>query len=296
MDKIFANKKVLKNFIITIISILLLLAALRFFVLPINSWNEKLNLEIISFIDKFSTSVITAVIVGAFMYQLQKDEKRKLIEFTNSSPQIEDKLDKSRKECENWKFNGGLGRYTRYKTIPKLSKIASKKRETLKLEIILLNPENDSLLSKYIDFRNSLSTEINWSKDFVRNEILATIIKASTTLKHNQFLEIEIYLKDFFTLSRMDISNTQAIITREDPLIPSIICYNDSYMYKHYKEEYQQVKRQSKKLIIKEEEQINEINEENIIQFITHICPNLKLEKKDIQTISNNIDGQKNPF
>lgn len=243
MDKLFGNQKIRKQFLYFVLGILTLLLIIRFGVFPIKSINESINREIVSFLDKFVSSIITALTVGYFIYKLQLDEKKKSLEFTSSSPQIEDKLDQARKTCDSWKFNGGLGRYTRYMTLPELSSISSKKRETYKVELIILDPENDILLQKYADFRNSVNQKANWNINFLRKELLATLFIAAYTTKTNQFLEIEVYVKDFFTLSRMDISNDTAIISREDPLIPTIICYNESYLFKHYKEEFQQVKR-----------------------------------------------------
>lgn len=295
MDKLFGNLKIRKQFLFFVISTLILLLIIRFGVFPIESVNESTNKEIVSFIDKFVTSIITALIVGYFIYKLQIDEKKKSLEFTSSSPQIEDKLDQARKKCDSWKFNGGLGRYTRYMTLPELSSISSKKRETYKVELIILNPENDILLQKYADFRNSVNLKANWNINFLRKELLATLFSAIYTTKTNQFLEIDVYVKDFFTLSRMDISNETAIISREDPLIPTIICYNESYLFKHYKEEFQQVKRQSKKIDL---DKINTflLDLNNLDSLSRILFPCLAFTKNELNEILQEVNNPKNPF
>jgi len=294
MDKLFGNQKIRNQFLFFIAITLILLLIIRFFVFPLSTLNEITNKEFVSFIDKFVASIITAIIVGFFIYKLQIDEKKKSLEFTSSSPQIEDHLNRSRINCDSWKFNGGLGRYTRFKTIPELSKIASKKRETYRVEIIILNPENDTLLQKYADFRNSVDDKSDWNIIFLRTELLTTIFSAINTTKTNQFLEIEIYIKDFFTLSRMDISNETAIISREDPLIPSIICNKESYLFKHYKEEFQQVKRQSKKLILKENS--FSLNVKNIESLGKKLFQSLTFTEEEIKTILELTTKPTNPF
>ncbi|GAA4448696.1 hypothetical protein GCM10023189_06950 [Nibrella saemangeumensis] len=224
---------------------------IRYGVLPIEAISNAANVNIESFIDKFITSVFTAVIVGYFLFWIIADEKKKQIEFTESRSEIEKYLSNSRKTTDSWLFNGGLGRYTKSDTIPKLSEHALKERKTIYINIIVLHPFNISLLNKYIDFRLSVESpnkRAKWTILEAQSEILATIITALYYKKHNQFLNISIKVKDFFTLSRMDISNSLAVITREDPTIPSIILEKDSFMYKHYSEEFQQVSRQSQSL------------------------------------------------
>ncbi|WP_448138442.1 hypothetical protein [Sphingobacterium siyangense] len=295
MDKLFGNHKVRKQFLYFVISILILLLIIRFLGFPIKALEETTNKEIISFIDKFVTSIITALIVGYFIYKLQIDEKKKSLEFTSSSPQIEDKLDQARNTCDSWKFSGGLGRYTRYMTLPELSNISSKKRETYKIELIILNPENDILLQKYADFRNNVNHKANWNIYFLRKEILATIYSAVCITKTNQFLEIDIFIKDFFTLSRMDISNETAIISREDPLIPTIICYKESYLFKHYKEEFQQVKRQSKKIDLYNNDSILP-DIENLELLSKKLFPSIGFSKIELNDILEEVKKTKNPF
>lgn len=302
MDKIFSNTYIRNKFIFTIIIYLLFLLLIRYCLLPIDSLSEKSNENIGSFIDRFVTSVFTAVIVGYFLYLMQIEEKKREIEFTDSGYEIEKHLSKARTETEKWYFNGGLGRYTKFSTIPKLSKIASDERKTISVNLIMINPFNKQLLEKYISFRISLENEskkINWTELEVQSEILATIITALYYKKTNQFLNISINIKNFFTLTRMDISNSIAVITREDPSIPSIIAKSDTYMYKHYSEEFQQVLRQSSPIdyIFPE---LNTPSNEEIIQCLSTIFPTeFSIENFNqalIDKTINKFNNPKNPF
>lgn len=298
MDKIFSSKPGMRRFLFTISLLIFFLLIVRYYVLPLDSLSDSFNDNSKSFIEKFITSVFTAVVVGYFLYWINADEKKKEVEFTESGYEIEKHLSNSRKTTDSWLFNGGLGRYTKSDTIPKLAERASKERKTISINLIVLNPFNISLIDKYIDFRLSVETQskkAKWTKSEVQSEILATIITALFYKKRNQFLNISIKVKDFFTLSRMDISDSIAVITREDPIIPSLILTKDSYLYKHYSEEFQQVSRQSKSVdfIFSNGD---ELTIEEIQNCFFSIFPNEVISQELIGSVFNKFEFPENPF
>lgn len=298
MDKIFSSKPGRRRFLFTISLIILLLLLVRFYVLPIESLSDSSNDNLKSFIEKFITSVFTAVVVGYFLYWIIADEKKKEVEFTESGTEIEKHLAKSRNTTGTWLFNGGLGRYTKSDTIPLLSERASNERKTILINLIVLNPFNISLVEKYIDFRLSVETKskrAKWTELEVQSEILATIITALFYKRRNQFLNISVKAKDFFTLSRMDISDTLAVITREDPTIPSIILEKDSYMYKHYSEEFQQVSRQSKSLDYTFPN-VEVLTIEETQKCLTTLFPNETISSDLLGAVFNKFKSPENPF
>lgn len=298
MDKIFGNSYIRNKFIFAITILLVLLLLIRFFVFPIETLVDKWNEIFTSFIDKFVASVFTAIVVGFFLYWMQLEEKKREIEFTDSSYEIEKHLKKARATTEKWCFNGGLGRYTKFSTIPELSRKASDERRTISVSLVMINPFNRRLLQKYIEFRISVEDESkkkSWIELEVQSEILTTIVTAFYYKKINQFLNISLYIKDFFTLTRMDISSSVAVITREDPSIPSIIAKKGSYMYRHYSEEFQQVLRQS-----------NELNymfsglrsptKTEITECLNALFPTEKISTDIIDTVFKKFSSPKNPF
>lgn len=298
MDKIFSSKPGRRRFLITIFLLILLLFVIRFCVLPINYLSNSSNENLTSFIEKFITSVFTAVLVGYFLYWVIADEKKKQVEFTESGHEIEKYLSNSRKNTNSWLFNGGLGRYTKSDTIPELSIRASKERQTISINLIVLNPFNNFLIEKYVDFKRSVeipSKRAKWTKQEVQSEILATIITALFYKRQNQFLNISIKVKDFFTLSRMDISQTLAIITREDPAIPAIILEKDSHMYKHYVEEFQQVNRQSQSVDY-DFSNVEDLTIENVQECLNTIFPNEAIPTGLVDQVLNKFKSPKNPF
>jgi hypothetical protein len=298
MDKIFSSKPGRRRFLFTISLIILLLFLVRFYVLPLESLSCLTNENLISFIDKFITSIFTAVVVGYFLYWIIADEKKKEVQFTESGAEIEKHLANSRKTTGSWLFNGGLGRYTKSDTIPQLSERASKERQTISIALIVLNPFNTSLVEKYIDYRLSVeikSKRAKWTNLEVQSEILATIITALFCKRRNQFLNISVKIKDFFTLSRMDISDTIAVITREDPTIPSIILEKDSYMYKHYSEEFQQVSRQSISIDYTFPN-VEELSKEETQKCLTTLFPNETISYDLLEAVHNKFKLPENPF
>lgn len=298
MDKIFASAIIRKKFLFTIAVLICLLLLIRYCILPIDLISVKSNDNIGSFIDKFVASVFTAVVVGYFLFWMQSEEKKKELEFTESGYEIEKYLSKTRITTGNWLFNGGLGRYTKFATIPILSAQALKDRRTIAIKIIVINPFNIELLQKYIDFRVSVEKnkkKKKWTQSEVQSEILATIITAFHYKKVNQFLDISVNVKDFFTLSRMDISDTVAIITREDPAIPSIIVNKNSHMYMHYSEEFQQVLRQSKNVDYTFSS-IEIPSKDEIRTCITALYPEQIFSEELLKKVYNKFKEPKSPF
>jgi hypothetical protein len=300
MDKIFASKPAKRIFLITVFTLLGGLLLLRLLVFPLSYFSENINGNCISFLEKFITSLFTAIIVGYFVYWIQGDEKKKHIDFTESGNEIEKKLNQGRLATNIWHFNGGLGRYTKSDTIPKLSEIAVSERKTITLRLIVLNPFNIDLLRKYISFRVSVEKEskkAKWTELEVQSEILATIVTALYYKKTNQFLDITIKAKDFFTLSRMDISGNLAVITREDPTIPSIIAEKDSYMYKHYAEEFQQVDRQSRCLSYEfPGTEVNKPTKAAILECIKQLFPTVTISDTLAESVHGKFLNPKSPF
>lgn len=298
MDKIFGSKYIRYKFIFTIITLLTLLLLVRFCIFPIDALKDSVNETFVSFIDKFVASVFTAVVVGLFLFWMQLEEKKREIEFTDSGFEIEKYLANGRSSTESWLFNGGLGRYTKSSTIPELSIISSKERRTIAVNIVLLNPFNEILLQKYIAFRISVESENKkkyWTESAVKSEILATIITAFYYKRNNQFLNITVRIKDFFTLTRMDISSSVAVITREDPSIPSIIAKKGSYMYKHYSEEFQQVLRQSQELTYNFSD-LDKPEKTEIVNCLKTLFPKENLDSKLIDLVIEKFKNPKNPF
>jgi hypothetical protein len=274
------------------------LLLVRFCLIPIESLNNSINDNLTSFIEKFITSIFTAIVVGYFLYWIIADEKKKEVQFTESGAEIEKHLANSRRTTSGWLFNGGLGRYTKSDTLPLLSERASKERQTISINLIVLNPFNNSLVEKYIDFRLSVeikSKRAKWTKLEVQSEILATIITALFYKRCNQFLNISVKVKDFFTLSRMDISDTLAVITREDPIIPSIILEKDSYMYKHYSEEFQQVSRQSKSIEYSFPS-VEVLTITEVQKCLATIFPNEKIPTDLLNAVFAKFNYPENPF
>jgi hypothetical protein len=298
MDKIFASKPGRRRFLFTILLLITLLSVLRFSLFPIKGLSDNTNATIITFLQACITSVSTAVIVGYFLYWIQGEETKKQIDFTESGSEIEKKLKEARTKTDIWLFNGGLGRYTKSDTMPKLSENALADRKTIIIKIIVLNPFNKELLKRYISFRISVEDQSKksfWTELVVQSEILSTIITALYYKKNNQLLDITIKIKDFFTLSRMDIGSNIAIITREDPTIPSIILKKESYMYKHYTEEFQQADRQSHNLDYFFPN-FDKPTKDEVEACLTQLFPNEVINPTLLETSYEKFKNPTNPF
>jgi hypothetical protein len=298
MDKIFASRPGRIRFLLTIGLLVLVLVFIRYWLLPISFLTPHLNEIAISLSEKFITALVSAVIVGWFLYWVQADEKKKAVDFTESKHQIEKYLTNARKGTNFWYFNGGLGRYSKSDTIPLLSKMAADENRTITLDLIVINPFNKEVVNKYVDFRKSLVSEKeqrNWSYEQAQNEILATIVTAFYYKRKNQFLRTSIRIKNYFSLSRMDISDSTAVITRENSSFPSIVALKGSHIYQHYLEEFQQVSRQSMLLEYTFPTQVIP-TEQQVADCVKTVFPNDQLPEETYAMIYQKFRNPKNPF
>ena len=118
-------------------------------------------------------------------------------------------LDALASNAAHYKLNVRTGRHFRADVLPVLSQKARKQRMPMRIEVILLDFRNSSMCRRYAEYRK-------YETDYVQYEILATIIKLIEASNANPFLEIELYLSSRLSTFRLDGSNDEVIITRED--------------------------------------------------------------------------------
>ena len=93
----------------------------------------------------------------------------------------------------------------------------------------------------------------------------------------------------------MDISRSVAVITREDPAIPSIVANKNSYMYMHYSEEFQQVLRQSKNVNYTFST-MQWPSKSEIQHCIAILYPEQDISTELLEAVSNKFNNPKSPF
>ena len=111
------------------------------------------------------------------------------------------------------------GRHFRSEILPILVKTAVRQRRPVIVHVILLDFRNGEICEKYASFRKSSSFDrFHWTQSYVQTEILATILKLiEAAHQHPALVKFNLYLTSRLSNFRIDGSQDQIIVTREDP-------------------------------------------------------------------------------
>lgn len=238
-------------FSIIVVGALLTILLLRFIVLP-HFTNKAIPFdEIVDTIfgELFSTIIVTASI-SLFLLWVSMPSHEKKIEIIEPKRILEE-LSKARHSTNFWYYDGAVARFTRTNTIPELVKKIKETNERMTLKILVLDPRNTKVVSDYCNYRKGLKSAKkfqSWDVNYVKADIYATIHVALESMSENPLLEVEIGLKNNFSIFRYEISSRSIIITMEDPQDPAVLHTSDSSLYSGYKEAFQQAFKQSVKL------------------------------------------------
>lgn len=204
----------------------------------INFSNEVLY----KILDGLFTSTLVTVGLGTFLFWLTPKNKLNAQMKILQPVEIGSTMTKARIDTEKWWFNGGSGQYTRAQTLPFLASLAREKNRSIDVAIQIMNPNNQKLCESYATYRNSLKSGTKNRKTMrsVQIDLLATIVAAYMWKAEQPRLNIKLGLKDSFSLFRLDISSSTAIITKEDPAEPALLYENGTFFYDAYCEDLKQ--------------------------------------------------------
>jgi len=251
-----------------------------------------------SILDKISISLIVSIFIALFLFKIEVPEEVTKLEIVEPN-RLKELFSRARLDTNFWFYSGGAGRYTRAVTFPEISKISKDINESRNFKILLLNPKNNKLCSNYAMFRNSLKSakNNNWSREYVQNEILATICSAYIHKSLNPLLEISVFLKSTFSTMRIDLSQSNCIVTKEDKKDLALLTPSNTYLYKTYKEEVFHQSKQCEELDMTGH--IENVNFGTIkAEDIEEICVHFQLQdiNPDYEKIAKILNDNKNPY
>jgi len=211
----------------------------------------QLSSEFENILEMLFTTILVSVVLTLLILWV-KPQKVKNVEMEVIQPYlIKNILFQSRLKTKEWWFDGNTGRYTRNVTLPELAKICKLENRPISVKIQIINPNNKSVCKIYADYRNGLrSAQTTRTVKNVQHELLATIVSVYFWKKEQPSLNIEIYLKDYFSPFRADLSDDMVIITREDSRDPAIVYHKNSFFYTAYHNDLVHGLKQHKKLNI----------------------------------------------
>jgi hypothetical protein len=252
-------------------------------------------------LDSLFVSLTVTVGIGLFVFYIEIPDDEKKFEIIESF-KLNELFEKERNHTEIWYFSGGLGRYTRSKTIPELSRISKNSNQHKTLKIQVIDPTNETVCNKYASYRNSLKSSNKnpnkWTKTYVRQEITSTIILAMLFKSTNPLLDLFICLKNNFSTLRIDLSSKTGIITKEDPKEPALVCRENSFLYRTYKEEILQTFKEYKSIntTLNFTYDFETLKVEDIEQIARLLEINDGLTNEDFSNIYNLIKENNNPY
>lgn len=251
-----------------------------------------------SILDKISISLIVSIFIAWFLFKIEVPEEVTKLEIVEPN-RLKELFSRARLDTNFWFFSGGTGRYTRAVTFPEISKISKDLNESRNFKILLLNPKDKNLCSNYANYRNSLKSaeKSSWKKEYVQNEIVATICSAYIHKSLNPLLEISIFLKSTFSTMRIDLSQSNCIVTKEDKKDLALLTPSNTYLYKTYKEEVFHQSKQCEELDMKghiENVNFGTIKAENIEEICLHF--QFQGISLDYDKIAQILNDNKNPY
>ena len=301
MKPLLSSPHTRKLFYIVVLLFLVIILFIRYYlVLSIFDANSiYLNITN-SILDNLFASVIATVVIGSFLFWISPIEDGEAMKIIGHQ-EIREYLAKSRTKTDFWFFIGGTGSFTRTITIPVL---AAKSREENKHKVIklqIINPLNIDLCEKYCLYRKGLKSankSNRWTVENIRQELLATVVVGYIWKTKHPLFELSIGLKNTFSLFRLDISSSSAIITKENKEEPAIYCEADSFLYNSYKEDFLHTLKQCQVLPtnISFDLDYRELDKSNLFHFLKILGWDSEFSDKDVEKTINIIKSNLNPY
>ncbi len=208
--------------------------------------------------------------------------------------EIDQYLRKGASDTREWFYLGHTARYIRSQILPFVNQDSLAKNENKVIKVIILNPYDEELCEFYATYRNhsrSISvTNEKWSKEKVRDDLIATVLCMIELQQANSMLQVDAGFQNSVSLFRADISSSMTLITQEDNQEPAIRYSSDSHFYRNYRRELDLAWRQSIQLKISEVKTPLNLNDSGVMRicleevgFDTKFCDDETLVRAGIQ-------------
>ena len=302
MQEILKNKYIRRLFWIITISFLIILFFLRFYVFnDLTENSTEINLFLADLCEDLIASLITTVAIGSFIfYVAPKLDPKDGAEFIHSTDFEKYFTTVLKSKPDTWYFRGGFGRYLRSVVLPNLHEVA-KDATRVNITAQILNPKNERLCKLHAALRNTVKNADNktdWDLDEVKINLYATIVSCAIYESMNSYLNISVYLIDFFSSDRVDISTNSGIITKDDQKAPGLKFNKSSIHYKTYMADLHVTQQQAIDVVNKLSvvRKIGEVSADNAKEVLEELGFNETFNLDQFQKIANLVNEQKNPY
>ncbi|MCX2575703.1 hypothetical protein [Pedobacter sandarakinus] len=310
MKSLLQPKKSRRIFLLLIVSLLAIIILLRIFVIVnfhpeiikgVSTEEPMWHALVLKLLDGIFVSLIVTVSVGLFMFYIEVPDNDKKFDIIESL-RLEELFDAELAQTDTWHFSGGMGRHTRAKTIPLMDKSARSSNRHKSLKIHLLDPSDEKICGAYSSYRGSLSSakrgKVQWSLQFVRRELLSTVLVAAIYKTNNPNFDIILKFKSVFSTLRIDLSSRAALITKEDRAEPALMCRSESFLFKAYQEEAAQTFKLNLPIDIQlaDKYQVKKITFQDVQKMLNELSLDMNLSEDDYKAICKIIRDNDNPY
>lgn len=221
------------------------LLVVRIFVFPTldAAGNIDWTAMITSSLDGLISTIVISFVVAVTLWWTKPPTDRIPPGFEVLPTSISKQLEHEATLTDQWEYLGHTGRYVRNRIFPILEKHAQKQNQRIHIRMVILDPRNDELCDQYAKYRNrSRSSEIfqdHWSKQKVKEELIATVARCIILDQEENQVRCEIRFRSFLSQFRLDVSRDQIMVTQEDPQEPAFSYPRGSRFFDYYKRENQ---------------------------------------------------------
>ncbi len=208
------RRRLLSIWVILILALGAVIVAIFWSTAESRGWNV-----IINFLLAFETSAIFALLSTIFLsyyFTDPFDEERASVLLPED---IDGSLNALVQTGANYKIFVRTGRHFRASILPALVQRANLDRSPLRVEVILLDILDDVVCERYVEYRRTATFDKReWNLRYLRIEILATIICLAKAIQDSGGrVEIDLFLSKRLSTLRIDGTDNEIIVTREDP-------------------------------------------------------------------------------
>lgn len=227
---------------------LVIIGYFRFFILKQSSYGDIL----LAVSEALIVSVIVFLLVEVSTLLVRtpsfEDQSLELV-------QVGDITARSRANAQGstrWEYIGHVGRHTRTVVFNAYSERASSHGNENSMDVLLISPFSDKAVELYCNHKRSAQVRHYdsepVSKDDVRAEIFATILRCKSLVQDHPQFTIRLFLSDFFSAFRYDVSPDEIIMTQEDAFLPALAIKKESQLFLAVQRECASIRSQSRQV------------------------------------------------
>ena len=228
-----------------IVFVVILIIGIALYAPTSSVWNA-INSLLISFVASGIFAIFGGLYISYFFIDPQEIESKSVLLSQDIGPALKCMA----YSATNYRIFVRTGRHFRAEILPILIKKTKESRCPIRIEVILLDFRDSVVCEKYAAFRRAASFDKHvWDTDYVRSEILATIIALIDASKNNSGLvEVELFLSKRLSTFRIEGSSTEIVITREDPKDTALRYLSQHRDFSAYVSEFTLIRDESAKI------------------------------------------------